>query len=58
MNKKDVTQMTKHELHVIINTETEDSEFVKACIKENNKRRGEFVKQCLTENRNAGGETA
>ena len=56
--RKNVTEMTKHELYIVISTETEDLKFVEACIKENNKRRGNFVKKCLAEGKNAGGEGA
>jgi hypothetical protein len=45
--KKDVTKMTKDELSEIINNETKDLGFVKACIKERDKHTNEFIQAHL-----------
>jgi len=45
--KKDVSKMTKNELYHAIRDESSDPEFVKACIKENDKRMNEFVRERL-----------
>jgi hypothetical protein len=56
MKHGDVTRMTKNELYRAIRDKNSEPEFIKACIKERDRRMNVYIQECIHAGVNAGAD--